>query len=321
MRNTSSTPPDSAGKLTIGALSRATGIPIETLRTWELRYGYPVSKRKRSGHRLYALSVVSRLRRIAEALQRGHRAGEVVPATDAELDGLAAAVTSDVRSEIVTLPAAATSDQLLHLVESFEADRLTAVLLADWGRLSPVAFVTTRIGPLIAGVGDGWASGRFEIRHEHVLSERVGDLLRSLRLAFDLRATGPRVICGTLPGEPHGLGLQMAALVFAAAGWRVTYLGTDIPPRELATLASDLSARAIALSVSSASDQATTSAHLAQLRRALPKGVTVLLGGSGARAAKGMVIMGHFDQLDHWARRVAAGLGPISTTEQWTSKR
>ena len=58
------------GGLSIGALSRATGIPVETLRTWELRYGYPVPERKPSGQRVYLLSCIPRLRRIAEALFR-----------------------------------------------------------------------------------------------------------------------------------------------------------------------------------------------------------------------------------------------------------
>ena len=59
---------DEAGaRLSIGALSRATGIPVETLRTWESRYGYPVPERRPSGHRVYPLESVPRLRRIAEA--------------------------------------------------------------------------------------------------------------------------------------------------------------------------------------------------------------------------------------------------------------
>ena len=66
-RRTEST---AGARLSIGALSRATGIPVETLRTWENRYGYPVPERKPSGHRVYALASVPRLRRIAEALSR-----------------------------------------------------------------------------------------------------------------------------------------------------------------------------------------------------------------------------------------------------------
>ena len=78
-------PREAGGKLSIGALSRSTGIPVETLRTWERRYGFPVPERKPSGHRVYAVAHVSRLRRIAEALARGHRASEAVSASEKDL--------------------------------------------------------------------------------------------------------------------------------------------------------------------------------------------------------------------------------------------
>jgi DNA-binding transcriptional MerR regulator len=57
--------------LSIDALSRATRIPVETLRTWEARYGFPAPARKASGHRLYPASIVPRLLRVAEALSLG----------------------------------------------------------------------------------------------------------------------------------------------------------------------------------------------------------------------------------------------------------
>src|SRR5262249_62206979 len=78
----------SGGMLSIGALARATAIPVETLRTWERRYGYPVPARKPSGHRLYPVRSVSRLRRIARAIAGGHRASGVAPASDAHLRAL-----------------------------------------------------------------------------------------------------------------------------------------------------------------------------------------------------------------------------------------
>ena len=300
--------------LSIGALGRATGIPVETLRTWEARYGFPVAERKPSGHRVYPPTLVPRLRRIGEALARGHRAGEVVPATDDALDRLLAAAEPVSQVPALSLPGVNTLPELLRLVVHYDADRLTAALLADWARMSPVAFVTIRIAPLLREVGQGWAEGRLEIRHEHFLSERLGDLLRSLRLSFDLRAGGPHVICATLPGEPHGLGLQMAALVLASAGLRVTYLGTETPTRELATLAHELPARIVALSISAASRPKTTALQLSQLRRALPRNAVVLAGGAGAAPARGLTVINDAGTLEHWSRRVAAGADPVGLT-------
>ena len=116
MRSKARTTPPEPGldpkgaRLSIGALSRATGIPVETLRTWEGRYGFPVPERRPSGHRVYPLSTIPRLRRISEALARGHRAGQVVPASDADLRQLlASAPRSRPRLAGLPSPAPATS--------------------------------------------------------------------------------------------------------------------------------------------------------------------------------------------------------------------
>src|SRR5215467_10179959 len=63
---------------TIGALSRATGVPPDTLRTWERRYGFPKPERTDTGHRRYSQAAVERLQLVREALQLGHRAATVI---------------------------------------------------------------------------------------------------------------------------------------------------------------------------------------------------------------------------------------------------
>jgi DNA-binding transcriptional MerR regulator/methylmalonyl-CoA mutase cobalamin-binding subunit len=294
-------------RLSIGALSRATGIPVETLRTWESRYGFPVPERRPSGHRLYPLSIVPRLRRIAEALARGHRARQVVPASEADLQQLldsaeAAPVASPPASPEASLAGGEVAP-LLRLVESFQSDRLTHALLGAAARLGPLALLETVVAPLLRAVGEAWEKGRLEVRHEHFLSERLGDVLRSLRLPLEERASGPLVVFSTLPGEAHGLGLQMAALIVASAGCRVLYLGTETPVPDLASLTRDLAARALALSISASSPRPRTAALVRRLRGMLPRRTTLLLGGAGAHLhAKGVRVFADLPTLEGWAR-------------------
>jgi methanogenic corrinoid protein MtbC1 len=300
---------ETGARLSIGALSRATGIAVETLRTWESRYGFPEPERKPSGHRVYPVSSISRLRRIAEALARGHRAGQVVAATAGDLEELletAAPVPSGLphppADGIQGLPS------LLPLVAASDADRLTRALLGEYARLGPLEFLEQRVAPLAKAVGEEWQAGRLEIRHEHFLSERAEDLLRSLRMPFEDRATGPLVVFTTLPGEEHGLGLQMAALVLASAGCRILYLGTETPPAQTASLASDLNARAVAVSVSIANRGPATNAHLKRLRDLLPRRVALLVGGEGGpRALEGVQTMRDLRTLHEWGGRLVAG--------------
>ncbi len=191
---------------------------------------------------------------------------------------------------------------------AFDAERLTRTLLGDWGRMAPIEFLESRIAPLVQAVGDGWESGDFEIRHEHFLSERVGDLLRSLRLPLEERADGPLVVLATLPGEGHGLGLQMAGLLLASTGCRILNLGTEVPPAQLVSLTKDLGAGALALSVSSLTKGATSAAAIRKLRKGLPRKVALVVGGDGApRAAAGVENVQDLRTLEAWGQGLTSG--------------
>jgi methanogenic corrinoid protein MtbC1 len=150
---------------------------------------------------------------------------------------------------------------------------------------------------------DAWAAGRLEVRHEHFLSERLGDVLRSLRLPLEEQARGPLAVLSTLPGEAHGLGLQMAALVVAHAGWRVLYLGTETPLADMIALSRDLGARALALSVSESSRGSRSNGLVRRLREMLPRRIALVVGGAGAPpSAPGLHRFTDLAGLSHWAR-------------------
>ncbi len=315
---------DTGGRLTIGSLSRATGIPVETLRTWEQRYGFPEPERKTSGHRVYPLSIVGRLQRISAALARGHRAGEVVRASDEELDALLAtpvvgraaggggreaarlAATAGDRQALSGEDRASLAESLA-AVSAFDAPRLTRHLEHEWARLGPFDFLHRRIAPLVHAVGECWARGELEIRHEHFLSERVADLLRALRVPFEDIARGPLVVLTTLPGESHSLGLQMSSLVMVIGGCRVLYLGPQIPPEEAANVVREMGARALGLSVSVATAGKATAAAIAELRRLLPRRSLLLVGGAGApeEVPRGVEVIEDLDRLHAWAQRLS----------------
>jgi len=302
-------PAPSEAKLSIGALAQATSIPVATLRTWERRYGFPAPERKPSGQRLYPLSCVERLQRIAAALARGHRAAEIVGASDAELTAL------------LNAPAAQTAppnrhdmgpvhvEDLLVAVRDLDSERLTRLLLLDQARLGIVRHLDERVAPLLRAAGEEWKRGHIEVRHEHFLSERVSDLLRALRLPFEERAQGPLVILATLTGERHALGVHMAALTLASAGCRVLVLGADTPVRELPPLVKERHARAVAISVSLSSAGPEMTAQLTALRRALPRHVTLIAGGQGAAPARGVTHIPSLAALEQWGREATAAAG------------
>lgn len=292
--------PAAAG-LSIGDLAAASGIAEGTLRAWERRYGRPKARRLPSGHRRYTEEDLTWLRRVAEALARGGRASEVVALTEAELDARLAQGSADAEEEALT-------ERLLELVESYDAARLRRSLREALNRMEPLEFLRRRLTPLLHAVGRRWVDGRLDVRHEHFMSEVVGDLLRGQRERMSENPTGPLVLLTTLPGEQHELGVQMAAVALLAAGARPRVLGPQTPVAEIVKAQQESRARAVALSVSLSSGGVATDRVLASLRAELPADVALAAGGAGMQSARrgpaGVRKIGDLAELAPWVEEL-----------------
>jgi DNA-binding transcriptional MerR regulator len=309
------------GSLTIGALSRATGIPSATLRTWERRYNFPRSVRKPSGHRLYSIEGVAHLLRVKSALALGHRPAEILRLPAAALESLVtlpAAPNARVTSSAVAAglaepkrPVTQADDreaELLQSVVSFDRAELERGLRARWASIGPVRFLDECAGPFLESLGMGWREGRLEVRHEHFASSLLADLLRELRRPYDDRASGPWVAATTFPGDRHEIGLLMASLLCAVRGWRVLYVGVDTPIDQIAALSREVPLSAIALSVSPTVPQAYAFALTLDLRRKLPEPIAIWLGGKGSSAAApGVLPFIDLETLDRHLSAIAGG--------------
>jgi methanogenic corrinoid protein MtbC1 len=277
-------------ELTIGALSRATRIPIETLRTWERRYGSPMPVRKPSGHRLYPAASVEQLRRVGRLLAHGHRPAEILGLSLRELDALLSISEPHEKrpakqSEASTFGGEQLGRSLeasLRAAADLDRESLVHELRANWIRLGPLRFLQDFAGPLMVAVGAAWENKTLEVRHEHFASACLSDFLREVREPFDEQARGPRVAAATLPGDTHDGGLLMACLLMAYRGYRVVYLGSNTPAEQIAAAATSGSSEIVAISVSSAMPRRRTADAVAQLRQLLPRRLPLWMGGAGA---------------------------------------
>jgi len=298
--------PQSPARLTIGAVSRATGLSPDILRVWQKRYGFPIPQRKPSGHRLYTSSDVRRLRRIAAAIARGHRPAQVVALPEPRLETLLADDNLITPQEEARLhPVAA----LLEHVKNHRRQELTSALLADAATMGPLDFLELRVAPLTDSVGEAWALGGIGIHHEHFFSECAEDVLRTLRLPYERANRGPSIILATLPGEQHRLGLQMVALVTAVAGLRPHVLGSDTPVSQIADAWVTRNADAIGISVSLSSASAAVRRHLSELRDIIPTTVPIFVGGRGARRTfppPGVAVVEDLRKVHDWMRTLKA---------------
>jgi methanogenic corrinoid protein MtbC1 len=248
--------------LNIAALTKRTGVPQDTIRKWEQRYGVLKPERTAGGQRRYTELDVARVEWLKARLLEGYRIGEA-----ASLLGAGDRVpltNTDLRNEIVDATVRTDVTGLGNLVEQ----TLSLPTLQE-------AFFDV-LAPALVEVGTRWQAGEINVAQEHLASSTVRSGMQ--RLLADARA-GVRgvAVLACVPGEQHEIGLLMFAVLLRAEGWQVAYLGADTPVADAVALARDLGANALCFSAGTAAGARELQAKLEHV----PPGTTVLLGGRG----------------------------------------
>jgi methanogenic corrinoid protein MtbC1 len=136
-------------------------------------------------------------------------------------------------------------------------------------------------GPFLRALGERWSRGDIEVGHEHFASEQLRRFLSDKQPPGGARGRAPRIVCATLSGERHVLGLHLAAIALAHAGARLVFLGADTPPAEIASAVERWRAHAVALSAAEGTDRGVLARQVRTLRKALPPKTSILTGGAG----------------------------------------
>ena len=88
-------------------------------------------------------------------------------------------------------------------------------------------------------IGAMWEAGECYVYQEHAASEALMCAIH-LCLAKHVDEAGPGLaVLFTVPGERHSVGLSLAQLVVADAGWNIPWLSEGPPKDELALLVED----------------------------------------------------------------------------------
>jgi MerR family transcriptional regulator, light-induced transcriptional regulator len=279
--------------MSIGALAKATGVPADTLRTWERRYGFPLPERTDTGHRRYSLRTLERLRLVTRVLELGHRPSTVLVADERTLhEWLAVGQPAKPAPAPVATPSA--DDRVarwVEHVERYEGRALERELRVAASELGGLAFMEQAVGPFLREIGKRWAHGALGVRHEHFASERVREFLVGQWRPLSDAATGPIVVCATPAGELHVLGLHMAAFALALHNARIVFLGASVPAREIADAAVQHGAQAAVLSAASGVDRVQLQQEVTALRAALPPELVIVAGGRGFQPPPGDVVV------------------------------
>lgn len=261
----------------IKRVAHLTGINPATLRAWERRYGLVAPDRTGSGYRLYSDEDVAMLSRIKTLVDEGLTIGEAI---------------SRVRRGAEPLPADAGGpsmrDLRLRLLEALMSfDRRGAVeAYEEVLGLPPERRVEELLLPVLRHVGDLWASNECDVGQEHFATAFVRGKLAGIIEDLDTGAArGPEAVCAGVPGELHECGLMAAAIHLATRGWRVVYLGPNVPLDDLRRVLHQRRPALFCTSVVNAASIGDFRALAHALREAAPPETEVVVGGPGIPVA------------------------------------
>jgi MerR family transcriptional regulator, light-induced transcriptional regulator len=272
----------------IGVVAERTGLSQEVLRVWERRYGAVRPMRGGGGQRLYTDEDVERLRLLRRATQGGRNIGGVATLPLAELTRL---VREDEEADRRlagngggAAPAAIDLEAALARIRVLDGDGVEAQLRRLAAVLGAPHFLEQVVAPLMRRVGEEWHGGRLSPAHEHLATAVVQRVVLGVLGSLVEDEGAPAFVAAAPAGDRHEIGALLAAAAAASEGWRVIYLGADLPAEDIAAAAISTNARAVGLSVVYVEDRSHVAAEIRALRERLPASVPLLVGGMAAAA-------------------------------------
>ena len=292
MKSPTDTPEHATSRHPIAVVAERTGLSQDLLRVWERRYQAVQPHRGPGGHRTYSDADIARLRLLNAVTNAGRSISHVAGLSTDELSRMAqedAAARRDQASIDVNRAARSQHSRTAEVVEQalaatarLDAAELEYLLRRAVAQFGVVAFIEGVASPMLRRIGDDWHAGRVSIAHEHLASSIVYDLVTESMRSLTRRSGPDAVLVATPTGEHHAIGAALVGAAAAAEGWRVVYLGADVPAKEIAAaaaIASDV--RVVAISLTYLRERAKMVDELRDLRALLPSAVVLVAGGTG----------------------------------------
>ena len=241
------------------AVVQRTGVPADTFRAWERRYGLPAPARTAGNQRLYSDRDIATIAWLRDQTRAGLTISQAVRLYQSR----GPAGVSSGATEAAPVSGTATGDDSAHadslavfqqeVVEALvRYDAVAATRVVEEAlALVPVEEVCLRIlQPALYEIGNRWERGEIGVSAEHFAS---GFVVRKLGALFNLsqpeHGRGP-ILAACLEGELHDVGLLLTSLFLSRRGFHILYLGPNLPLADLIQAIDRVRPRLVLLSAS-----------------------------------------------------------------------
>jgi methanogenic corrinoid protein MtbC1 len=214
------------------AVENLTGIPADTFRAWERRHGLPNPARTAGNHRLYSERDIAIVRMLKQMTDDGIGISHAVAIARRRLDAiLASGLSPETHTDSDCL--GDLQHRLIHAFTHFSASDANRTMEEALALFGPETVALDIVQPALIEMGCRWERGEICVAMEHFATSWCMHKLAALFNASQPERGRPTVIASCVEGEMHEIGLMITAVVLSRAGFRVVYLGANMPGAEL----------------------------------------------------------------------------------------
>jgi MerR family transcriptional regulator, light-induced transcriptional regulator len=281
----------------IGVVSRRTGLKPDVIRAWERRYDAIQPHRTATNRRLYSDEEIERLLLLRQGTLAGRQIGQIGHLSTEELRDLVAADREALaraprpvgRSSVREYDGESHFAACLAAIENLDSRELHHQLDRSVVELPPQRVIDVVLVPLLDRIGALWEEGALRVAHEHMASSIIGAFLTTIQGGYVSGDTAPPILVGTPVRQFHELGALMVAATAASEGWRVLYLGANLPAEEFAAAGRQKGAAVLALSLVYPGGDPHLERELLRLRRLVGEGVKIVAGGRAVESYRAIL--------------------------------
>ncbi|QRN82902.1 MerR family transcriptional regulator [Chloroflexota bacterium] len=241
------------GQYTIKVVSDRSGVRAVTLRAWERRYNFLEPERLDNNYRLYSERDIQVVRWITHRLFNGLSISAAVREYQAmRKQGVwpEALPTLEAPKPIQKpeFPPARYAEMLYEAFAAHDEIRVRKILNSVQIMFDLETTLFEIFQPCLYHIGDAWFHGEIRIATEHFASSYIEGVLMNLLQAFPIDISAPTILVGCAPEEFHEIAPLMLSVLLRREGYRVEFLGADLPIEDLVLYAEDTNADMVILS-------------------------------------------------------------------------
>ncbi|UTW61177.1 MerR family transcriptional regulator [bacterium SCSIO 12741] len=222
-------------KYVIKDLERLSGIKAHTIRIWEQRYGLLEPERTDTNIRYYKDNDLRKLLNVSLLLEKGLKISKISAMTETmlhtEVSGYLAGSTK-VADDLETY----LRGLIVAMIE-LDEDRFHHIFSKSVHEIGFQRTIVELIYPFLVKIGIMWGVEEINPAQEHFISCLIRQKMITAIDQIDLKPYRKSTFMLYLSqGEMHEIGLILTHYLLKAHGFKVIYLGQDVPYRDLCSI-------------------------------------------------------------------------------------